>query len=88
MQFLVDDCGPGVPRRDRQRIWRRFVRLEGRTRSTGSGIGLSVVSELVAGMNGRVWVTESPMGGARFVVELPREVDAVVATADPQLAQY
>ena len=88
VQFLVDDCGPGVPRRDRQRIWRRFVRLEGRTRSTGSGIGLSVVSELVAGMNGRVWVTESPMGGARFVVELPREVDAVVATADPQLARY
>ena len=87
VQFLIDDCGPGVPRRDRERIWRRFVRLEGRTRSTGSGIGLSVVAELVQGMNGRVWVTVSPMGGARFVVELPRESDTPAPELEPQLAQ-
>ena len=71
VRFLVDDDGPGVPRRDRERIWRRFVRLEGRTRATGSGIGLSVVAELVAAMDGRTWVTDSPLGGARFVVEIP-----------------
>ena len=82
VQFMIDDCGPGVPRRDRERIWRRFVRLEGRTRSTGSGIGLSVVAELVAGMNGRVWVTDSPMGGARFVVELPREAEVSLPAID------
>jgi two-component system phosphate regulon sensor histidine kinase PhoR len=88
VQFLVDDCGPGVPRRDRQRIWRRFVRLEGRTRSTGSGIGLSVVSELVAGMNGHVWVTESPMGGARFVVEIPREVETRLPAPPAEIAHH
>lgn len=71
VRFLVDDDGPGIPRRDRQRVWRRFVRLEGRTRATGSGIGLSVVAELVAAMGGRTWVTDSPLGGARFVVEIP-----------------
>jgi signal transduction histidine kinase len=70
VRFLVDDDGPGIPRRDRQRIWRRFVRLEGRTRATGSGIGLSVVAELVAAMDGRAWVEDSPLGGARFVVEI------------------
>lgn len=88
VQFLVDDCGPGVPRRDRQRIWRRFVRLESRTRSTGSGIGLSVVSELVAGMSGRVWVTDSPMGGARFVVEIPREAAPVVPSVDSEVVHH
>ncbi len=71
IRFLVDDDGPGIPRRDRERIWRRFVRLEGRTRATGSGIGLSVVAELVAAMDGRAWVTDGPLGGARFVVEVP-----------------
>jgi two-component system phosphate regulon sensor histidine kinase PhoR len=86
VQFYIDDCGPGVPGRDRKRIWRRFVRLEGRTRSTGSGIGLSVVAELVAGMNGRVWVTDSPMGGARFVVEIPRELETTPAVAESEVA--
>ena len=71
VRFLVDDDGPGIPRRDRERIWRRFVRLEGRTRATGSGIGLSVVAELVAAMDGRAWVADSPLGGARFVIEIP-----------------
>jgi signal transduction histidine kinase len=74
VRFLIDDDGPGIPRRDRERIWRRFVRLEGRTRATGSGIGLSVVAELVAAMDGRTWVTDSPLGGARFVVEIPAGV--------------
>ncbi|HEX2778457.1 MAG TPA: HAMP domain-containing sensor histidine kinase [Gemmatimonadaceae bacterium] len=71
VRFLVDDAGPGIPRRDRDRIWQRFVRLEGRTRSTGSGIGLAVVAELVVAMGGHAWVTDSPIGGARFVVEVP-----------------
>jgi signal transduction histidine kinase len=80
VRFLVDDDGPGIPKRDRQRIWRRFVRLEGRTRATGSGIGLSVVAELVAAMDGHTFVTDSPLGGARFVVEIP----AGVAETPPQ----
>ena len=74
VRFLIDDDGRGIPRRDRERIWRRFVRLEGRTRATGSGIGLSVVAELVTAMGGRTWVTDSPLGGARFVVEIPAGV--------------
>jgi len=80
VRFLVDDDGPGIPRRDRKRVWRRFVRLEGRTRATGSGIGLSVVAELVAAMGGQTWIEDSPLGGARFVVEIP----AGVAEPSPQ----
>jgi signal transduction histidine kinase len=90
VRFLVDDDGPGVPKRDRQRIWRRFVRLEGRTRATGSGIGLSVVAELVAAMDGHTYVTDSPLGGARFVVELPASTESptqVEAAGGPMLAQ-
>ncbi len=91
VRFLVDDDGPGVPKRDRERIWRRFVRLEGRTRATGSGIGLSVVAELVAAMDGRTFVTDSPLGGARFVVEIPLGVAEPTpqrqAVGGPMLAQ-
>ncbi|MFL5559851.1 MAG: sensor histidine kinase [Gemmatimonadaceae bacterium] len=85
VRFIVDDDGPGIPPRDRKRVWRRFVRLEGRTRATGSGIGLSVVAELVSAMGGRTWVTESPLGGARFVVEIPAGIAEPAPQRGPML---
>jgi len=72
-RFWVDDCGPGVPRDDRERVWDRFWRLE-RDRGSpvaGSGIGLAVVRELAGLHHGRAWVEDAESGGSRFVVELP-----------------
>ena len=58
---------------DRDRIWKAYRRLDRdvRTQVQGSGIGLSVVSELASLHGGRVWVEEGDGGGARFVLELP-----------------
>ncbi|MFP5019386.1 sensor histidine kinase [Pseudonocardia phyllosphaerae] len=70
----VDDDGAGVPESDRQRVFERFVRLdESRARGDGgSGLGLSIVSELVAAHGGTVVALESPeLGGARFRVTIP-----------------
>jgi signal transduction histidine kinase len=69
----VEDQGPGIAPRERNRIWEPFYRLERDANSAvaGSGIGLAVVSELVALHAGRAWVESAPGGGARFVVELP-----------------
>ncbi len=74
-RLWVDDCGPGIPHSDRERVWERFWRLK-RDRGTavaGSGIGLAVVRELATLHNGRAWVEDAPpeAGGARFVIELP-----------------
>jgi signal transduction histidine kinase len=71
----IEDQGPGIPRRDRERIWRSFRRLErDRQRAVaGTGIGLAVVRELVERHGGRTWVEEGTRGGALFVVELPCE---------------
>lgn len=69
----VQDQGPGVPARDRRRIWEAYERLDaGLDRGVaGSGIGLAVVRSLVEGHGGRVMVEDAPGGGARFVVLLP-----------------
>jgi signal transduction histidine kinase len=69
----VTDEGPGVPAADRERIWRRFHRLDREQESSraGTGIGLAVVRELVQLHGGRTWVETAAGGGARFVVELP-----------------
>ena len=71
--LFVDDEGPGVPAADRKRIFEHFQRLE-RDRASaiaGTGIGLSVVQDLVTRHGGRCSVTTGDRGGARFVVELP-----------------
>jgi len=71
--LTVDDDGPGVPEHRRAEIFGRFVRLEdSRDRDRGGvGLGLAIVAEIADAHGGRVSVSDSPSGGARFVVELP-----------------
>jgi signal transduction histidine kinase len=73
VRLQVDDNGLGVPRRDRERIWRSFQRgAEAERRGTGgSGIGLTIVQQLAQEHGGRAWVEDAPGRGARFVVEFP-----------------
>ena len=60
---------------DPDRIFERFVRLdEARDRDAGgSGLGLAIVAEIVRVHGGAVRVETSPLGGARFVVDLPAD---------------
>src|SRR5687768_18081177 len=54
MRLSVDDEGPGVPTGDRDRIWQPFVRLaDGGSAPAGTGLGLSVVRQLVEELGGR-----------------------------------
>ncbi len=74
-RIWVEDQGPGIPPAERERIWRRWQRLPRDERSAvaGSGIGLTLVRDLIALHGGRVSVEDGANGGARFIVELPRE---------------
>lgn len=76
VQIAIEDGGPGVKERDRQRIFDRFSRgwVEGeRAKRKGVGLGLSIVAEHVRIHGGEVWVEDRPDGqpGARFVFTLP-----------------
>jgi signal transduction histidine kinase len=72
LRVSVDDEGRGVPPADRDRIWQPFVRLaEGGSAPAGTGLGLSVVRQLVEELGGRWSVGDAPGRGARFSVELP-----------------
>lgn len=72
VRVWVEDQGPGIPHDDRQRVWEPYVRLnrDVELSTGGSGIGLSVVRELVALHEGRTRVEGAPGGGARIVIEL------------------
>lgn len=71
--LAVEDDGDGIPPADRERVLERFVRLDdARARDDGgSGLGLSIVREVVVGHGGSVSVGTSRWGGARIEVRLP-----------------
>lgn len=71
VMVLVDDNGPGVAPADRERIFDRFARAGSRGSRPGTGLGLSLVIETVQAHGGAAWCTDSPGGGARFVMRLP-----------------
>jgi len=73
--LTVDDDGPGIPESERERVLQRFVRLdEARSRDDGgSGLGLSIVDEVVRAHGGSMSITQSPLGGTRIEVTLPAD---------------
>lgn len=74
----VVDRGDGVPDDTKERIFERFEQGGSAPRHRpGTGIGLTLVRGFVDLHGGRVWVEDTPGGGATFVVELPRHQDAL-----------
>jgi signal transduction histidine kinase len=70
VRVAVSDQGPGVPSSEREKVWLAFERGIAAGIAPGSGIGLSVVRDVVEAHGGRAWVESVPGGGARFVVAL------------------
>ncbi len=56
IQVYVTDDGPGVPIEDWESVFEPFVRIEGRGRSRGSGIGLFAARRLMDAMGGRIFL--------------------------------
>jgi len=73
VRVAVDDDGPGIAMHDRQRVFERFTRLDqSRARDAGgAGLGLALAKGIVERHRGTIRVDDSPLGGARVVVELP-----------------
>jgi len=79
----VEDNGPGVPRRERRRIFEQFYRAHDLLTHEveGTGLGLAIARHIVRAHGGRIFVEDRPGGGSRFVVLLPRAAGASAATA-------
>jgi signal transduction histidine kinase len=72
VRIAVRDHGPGISAENRARIFGRFERVIGTQEArSGFGIGLWVVSQLVAAMEGTITVDHAQGGGAVFTVAVP-----------------
>ncbi len=71
VQLLVGDRGPGVGPADRKRVFERFYRATQARAAPGSGLGLSIVEQIVRSHGGRVAITDRPGGGAAVYVRFP-----------------
>ena len=69
----VRDSGPGIPRDQQGRIFRRFSRAAGARRSEGAGIGLAIVKAIAEAHHGRVELESEPAAGATFTVVIPTD---------------
>ena len=68
----VTDTGPGIPTKNRGRLFRAYDRLDAAvSHAEGTGLGLSITQRFARQMGGLVGHTENPGGGSVFWIELP-----------------
>lgn len=79
---VIDD-GPGVPPRERERIFERFFRGEdARGRTKGSGLGLAITRAIVEAQGGQVTLRSELGVGTEVTIEVPGRRAAVSAGGD------
>ncbi len=69
MRVAVEDDGPGLKPDELQRIGKRGIRLD--ETKPGSGLGLSIVTDLAQSYQGKLDLSASERGGLKAVLDLP-----------------
>jgi signal transduction histidine kinase len=69
LAVTVDDDGPGLPEIARSEVMRRGMRLD--ETKPGSGLGLSIVTDIASQYGGNLTLGPSPLGGLRAEIVLP-----------------
>lgn len=71
----ISDQGLGIPKKDLNKVFDRFYRVDkARSREMGgTGLGLAISKEVIRQHNGRIWVESEEGKGSTFYVALPYE---------------
>ncbi|MFH1722238.1 MAG: ATP-binding protein, partial [Candidatus Altiarchaeota archaeon] len=69
--LIVDDNGPGIPENLHQKVFEKYYRIDDRLSSSvsGTGLGLTLVKNVVDAHKATIRIETSPLGGARFLIE-------------------
>ncbi|PIX93534.1 MAG: hypothetical protein COZ25_10190, partial [Ignavibacteria bacterium CG_4_10_14_3_um_filter_37_18] len=67
----VEDFGNGIPTEEREKIFERFYRRISSESQKGFGLGLTLVKNIVAKMDGEIKIESNQPCGSRFIISLP-----------------
>ena len=72
LTIMIEDNGIGFPEQEIGKVFEKFYYPEN-SRTAGSGLGLSIVKGFIEAHNGKIKLSNTAKGGARFTIELPVE---------------
>jgi two-component system sensor histidine kinase PhoQ len=67
----IEDDGNGIPEHAHKDIIKRGKRID--TQIEGQGLGLSIASDIIAAYHGEIRLQKSHLGGANFIICLPKQ---------------
>ena len=73
VEIIIDDDGPGIPKKERFNVLQPFYRIESsRNRSTGGiGLGITIAVDIINNHGGNFFLEKSPLDGLRTRIYLP-----------------
>ena len=69
--IVIDDDGPGIRAERREEAFKPFRQLGDRTRSGGTGLGLTIARDIARSHGGEIELGDSPAGGLRALFRIP-----------------
>jgi sensor histidine kinase regulating citrate/malate metabolism len=80
--FIIWNNGPAIPDEVKEKIF-----IAGFSTKSSTGLGLSIVKQMVEEMRGQVTVDSSPKSGTEFKIVIPKKIPAVALSEQPGKAQ-
>jgi signal transduction histidine kinase len=65
-EVWICDHGRGISESDREKVFEPFWRKD--PKNQGTGLGLAIAREIMTNLDGKIWIEETPGGGAAFKV--------------------
>ena len=71
--IIIDDDGPGIPKNERENVFKPFYKIDkSRSDSKSSvGLGLSIASDIIKSHGGNIELGQSQLGGLKVTISLP-----------------